>query len=44
MREFVGKLLALRKALEYTPEVLRVEDSIYCEKLRKPVQDMVLSS
>ena len=44
VREFVGRLLALQKALEYEPEVVRVENSLLCEELRKPVQDLVLAS
>ena len=44
VRDFVGRLLALQKALEYEPEVVRVEDSLVCEELRGPVQDLVLAS
>jgi hypothetical protein len=44
VREFVGRLLALQKALEYEPEVIRVEESPLCEELRRPVQDLVLAS
>jgi len=44
VREFVGRLLALQKALEYEPEVIKVEDSLLCEDLRRPVQDLVLAS